>query len=55
MMKHVGCVGQKRNEHKILVGKPEGKKQLMRCYRGWEVNIRMFLNRIRCDIVNYFL
>jgi len=32
-----------RNPYKILVGKPEGKRQLWRRRRGWEDNIRMDL------------
>jgi hypothetical protein len=36
--------GEKRNACRILVGKPEGKKQLGR--RRWEDNIRMDLREI---------
>jgi len=36
-------VGQMRNEHKILVGKPEGKRPSGRPKRIWEDNIRMDL------------
>jgi hypothetical protein len=32
-----------RNAYKILVGKPEGKRPLVRHRRGWEDNIRMDL------------
>jgi hypothetical protein len=43
-------MGEMRNAYKILVGKPEGKKQLGRPRRGWEDNIRMDLREVvrRC-------
>jgi hypothetical protein len=39
-------MGEKRNEHNILVGKPEGKRQLGRTRRRWEDTIRMDLSEI---------
>jgi len=40
---HVARVGEGRGVHRVLVGKPEGKRQLgwPRC--GWEDNIKMDL------------
>jgi hypothetical protein len=35
--------GEKRNEYRLLVGKPEGKRPLGRPRRRWEVNIKMHL------------
>jgi hypothetical protein len=35
--------GKKRNERRILVGKPEGKKTLGRARRRWENYIEMDL------------
>jgi hypothetical protein len=40
---HVACNGEKRNEYRILEGKPEGKRQLARPKSGWEDNIKMTL------------
>jgi hypothetical protein len=32
----------------LLVGKPEGKRTLGRPRRGWEDNIKMDLQEVRC-------
>jgi hypothetical protein len=34
-------MGEMRNAHRILIGKPEGKRTLGRPVRRWEDNIRM--------------
>jgi hypothetical protein len=39
-------MGEKRNDYRILVGKPEGKRPLERPRRRWEDNIRMDLREI---------
>jgi hypothetical protein len=39
-------MGEKRNPYRILVGKPEGKRPLVRPRRRWEDNIRMDLREI---------
>jgi hypothetical protein len=46
---HVARIGEKRNAYRILVGKPEGKKQLGRPRRRWVDNIKMDLREIRWD------
>jgi hypothetical protein len=38
---HVARMGEKRGVHRLLVGKPEGKKPLGRPRRRWEDNIEM--------------
>jgi hypothetical protein len=38
--------GEKRNEYKTLVGKPEGKRPLGRPRRRWMDNIKMDLREI---------
>jgi hypothetical protein len=43
---HVARMGEKRNAHRILAGKPEGKRPLGRPRRGREDNIRMNLRDI---------
>jgi hypothetical protein len=40
---HVTRMGEKRNTYRLLVGKPEGKRQLGRPRRRWVDNIRMDL------------
>jgi hypothetical protein len=38
-MGHAAHMGEMRNAYKILVGKPEGKKQLPRLWCRWKDNI----------------
>jgi hypothetical protein len=40
-------MGERRNAYRILVGKPEGKRQLGRPRSGWEDNIKIDLMRVR--------
>jgi hypothetical protein len=42
-------MGQKRNSYRILVGKPEEKRQLGRPRRRWEDNIKMDLTETGWD------
>jgi hypothetical protein len=44
---YVARMGEKRNEYRILVGKPEGKRPLGRPRRRWVDNIKMDLRKIR--------
>jgi hypothetical protein len=41
-----GAYGEKRGVHRVLVGKPEGKRSLERPRRRWEDNIKMDLQEI---------
>ena len=45
---HVARMGEMRNVHRILVGKPEGKRLLGRPRRRWEDNIKMDLQEVGC-------
>jgi hypothetical protein len=38
---HVSGMGVKRNAYRLLVGKPEGKRQIGRPRRRWVDNIKM--------------
>jgi hypothetical protein len=38
---HVARMGEKRGVQRVLVGKPEGKRPLVRSSRSWEDNIKM--------------
>ena len=40
---HVVCMGEGRGVHRVLVGKPEGKRPLGKPRRRWEDNIKMDL------------
>ena len=35
--------GEKRNEYRVLLGRPEGKRPFVRPMHGWEVNIKLDL------------
>ena len=43
---HVAHMGEDRDVHGVLVGKPEGKRPLGRPRRRWEVNIKMDLEEV---------
>jgi hypothetical protein len=44
---HVARMGETRNVYRILVGKSEGKRPLVRPKRRWVDNIKMDLKRYR--------
>ena len=44
---HVARMGEGRGVHRVLVGKPEGKRPLGRPRRRWEDNIKMDLWVVR--------
>ena len=43
---HVARMGDDRGVHRLLVGKPEGKRPLGRPRRRWEDNIKMDLQEV---------
>jgi hypothetical protein len=43
---YVARMGKKRNEYRLLVGKPEGKRPLGRPRRRWMDNVRMDLGEV---------
>jgi 1,2-phenylacetyl-CoA epoxidase catalytic subunit len=49
---HVAHMGEITDAYKILVGKPEGKRQFRRTRRRWEDNIRMDLREIGWEVVD---
>jgi hypothetical protein len=50
---HVARKGEKRNAYRILVGKPEGKRQLGRPRRRWVDNIKIDLREIGWDGIDW--
>jgi hypothetical protein len=42
----MGAYGEERGVHRVLVGKPEGKRPLERPRRRWEDNIKMDLQEV---------
>ena len=47
-MGHVARMGERRGVYRVLVGKPEGKRQLGRPRHRWEDNIKMDLQEVTC-------
>jgi hypothetical protein len=43
---HVARMGEERGVHKVLVGKPEGKRPLGRPRRRWEDTIRWMFRKL---------
>jgi hypothetical protein len=41
---------ERRGIYRVLVGKPEGKRQLGRPRRRWEDNIKMGLQKVGCGV-----
>jgi hypothetical protein len=46
---HVARMRERRSAYKVLVGRPEGKRPLVRSRRRWEDNIKMYLREIGID------
>jgi hypothetical protein len=46
-------MGEMRNVYKILVRKPEGKRQFRRARNRWEENIKIVLKEIWCRSVDW--
>jgi len=44
--RHVARVGEGRGVHRVLVGKPEGKRPLGRPRRRWKDNIKLDLREV---------
>jgi hypothetical protein len=44
--RYVARMGQERVVHRVLVGKPEGKRPLGRLRRRWDENIKMDLQEV---------
>ena len=50
---HVARLGERRGIHRVLVGKPEGKRPLGPRFR-WKDNIKMDLQELRCGGMDWF-
>jgi hypothetical protein len=46
-------MGEGRDDYRVLVGRPEGKRPLGRPRRRWVDNFKMDLREIRIDGVNW--
>jgi len=50
---HVARMGEERGMYRVLVGKPEGRRQLGRPRRRWVDNIRVALQEVRCGYMDW--
>jgi hypothetical protein len=50
---HVVRMGEGRGVFRVLVGKPEGKRPLVRSRRRWEDNIKMDLQEMGCGSIDW--
>jgi hypothetical protein len=50
---YVSRMGEKKNDYRILAGKPERKRQLGRPRRRWVDNVKMDLREIGWDGVDW--
>jgi len=41
-------MGESRGIYRVLVGKPEGKRPIVRPWRRWDDNIKMDLREVGC-------
>jgi hypothetical protein len=53
--RHVARMGEERKVYKVLVGNPEGKRQLGRPRRRWEDGVRIDLMEIGLECVDWIL
>jgi len=50
---HVACMGEERGVYRVLVGKPEGRRPLGRPRRRWVDNIRMDIQEVGCEYMDW--
>ena len=50
---HVARMGEERGVYRVLVGKPEGRRPLVRPRRRWADNIRMDLQEVGCGYMDW--
>jgi hypothetical protein len=49
MGEHIACIRKRRGVYRVLVGKREGKRPLGRPTHRWEDNIKMDLQEVGCE------
>jgi len=50
---HVACMGEERGVYRVLLGKPEGRRTLGRLRHRWVDNIRMDLQEVGCEYMDW--
>ena len=54
-MGHGARTRERRGAYKVLVGKPEGRRPLVRPKRRWEANIKMGFQEVKCGAWTRFM
>ena len=49
----MACMGEERGAYRVLVGKPEGKRARGRPGHRWVDNIRMDLQEVGCEYMDW--
>jgi hypothetical protein len=52
-VEHVARMGVEKGVYRVLVAKPEGKRQMGRPWRRWVYNIRMDLQEVGCGYMDW--
>ena len=50
---HVARMGVERGVYRVLVGKPEGRRPVVRPRRRWVDNIRLDLQEVECGYMDW--
>ena len=50
---HVARMGERRGKYRVLVGRSEGKTPLGRARRRWENNIKMDIQEVGCEDMDW--
>jgi len=50
---HVACMGERRGLYRVFVWKPEGKRPLGRPRRRWKDNIKMGIQGVECESMEW--
>jgi len=50
---HVACRGERRGAYRILMRRPEGMRPLGRAGRRWDDNIKMALEVVRWEVMDW--
>jgi hypothetical protein len=49
----IARIGERRGVYWVLMGKPEGKRPLVRPRHGWEDNMKMYLHKVGWESMDW--
>jgi hypothetical protein len=50
---HIALIGERRGVHRVLVGKPVGKRRLGRLRHRWEDYFKFNIQELRCGVMEW--